>query len=200
MVRLRCQTSGIHFFDFFHHQVWCCTGPCWEGSGGWMAPWRWCCRVRAWWSTLVQEMDYVLLLKWPGDTHKNTGARITEIEGGEDRKLEARINKGFVKLPHQSGQLKEIIHVMKLSYRRHSRSIHRGQGRRSIWLSWGYRLEFITMTSVTWPYVERLYILERYDGPPWLLPFDYYKWSSLWDNETLSTLTSWGGGGGGGHH
>ena len=77
-------------------------------------------------------MDYVLLLKWPGDTDKNTGARITEIEGGEDRKLEARINKGFVKLPHQSGQLKEIIYVMKLPYRRHNRSIHRGQGRRSI--------------------------------------------------------------------
>ena len=28
------------------------------------------------------EMDYVLLLKWSGDTDKNTTGRITEIEGG----------------------------------------------------------------------------------------------------------------------
>ena len=50
-------------------------------------------------------MDYVLLLKWSVDIHKNTTGRITERGGGEERKLEARINKGFVKLPHQSGQL-----------------------------------------------------------------------------------------------
>ena len=49
-------------------------------------------------------MDDVLLLKWSGDTNKNSTGRITEIEGGggEARKLEGRRNKGFVKLPHQS--------------------------------------------------------------------------------------------------
>ena len=54
------------------------------------------------WAWLELEMDYVLLLKWSGDTDKNTTGRITEIEGGGSQEIGRQRNKGFVKLPHQS--------------------------------------------------------------------------------------------------
>ena len=39
------------------------------------------------WAWPELEMDYVLLLKWSGDTNKNTTGRITEIEGGGSQEI-----------------------------------------------------------------------------------------------------------------